>query len=304
MENTISTSVPKLVNQVKLAVAGVVKYGAALELPADLDATMNQEMADLTSSDNSHKQSKADLKARAASQRSALAACLAFCSLSKELLKPTFGKKYSEAWQAIGFANGLEIPREPGRMLTLLAGIKTFLTANPALENAPLNFMAARAQALHDELLNQRIGVAEAKSSRRTLSATRTGKAKLVRRRLRSLIDDLKVAMPNLDPRWLEFGLNIPGLLAVPGVPTNVVAVLVGPSAAAVKWNRAARGERYRLWKKVIGVDDEMVEVETREDLDFVFENLPAGKTIQLAVSAVNNGGESELSQVVAVTTP
>ena len=295
---------PTLVNQLKLAVAGVEKYKVTLGLPVDLPTTMNQEMADLTLSDNSHKQGIAVLKTRRASLRSMMAASRAFASLLKELLKPSLGKKYSLEWQAIGFGSRLQIPGSVGPMLTLLAGMKTYLSANPGAENAALNITAARAEALHDDLLGFRVAVAEGQSSRTSLSTARAGKAKLVQRRLRSLLDDLKVAMPSTDPRWLEFGFNIPGLLAVPAIPANVIALLVGPTAAAVKWDHAARAERYHLWKRVMGVDDAMVLVETREDLDFVFENLPAGKTIRLAVSAVNNGGESALSEAVTVVTP
>ena len=71
----------------------------------------------------------------------------------------------------------------------------------------------------------------------------------------------------------------------------------------AVKWDQSARAGHYRVWKKVVGVDENFISVGSPSDLDFTIENLPAGKTIQIAVSAVNNGGESLKSEVVTIVT-
>ena len=57
------------------------------------------------------------------------------------------------------------------------------------------------------------------------------------------------------------------------------------------------------MWKKVNAVDEAIVAVGSPADLDFAIEGLPANSTIQFAVSAMNNGGESVLSPVVTVVT-
>jgi hypothetical protein len=74
-------------------------------------------------------------------------------------------------------------------------------------------------------------------------------------------------------------------------------------TAAAVKWNTAARAEYYRVWIKVHGSTEDYAAVGSPADLDFTNENLPASSTIDIVVSAVNNGGEFAVSEVITVTT-
>ncbi|MDB6026989.1 MAG: hypothetical protein JWM68_3212, partial [Verrucomicrobiales bacterium] len=57
------------------------------------------------------------------------------------------------------------------------------------------------------------------------------------------------------------------------------------------------------VWKRVIGLDAEPVAVGSPADLDFTLENLPAASTVEISISAVNNGGESQLSEKITITT-
>ena len=70
-----------------------------------------------------------------------------------------------------------------------------------------------------------------------------------------------------------------------------------------VKWSAAARAEHYRVWIKVNGVDQELRAVGNSTDVGLLLEGLPANSTIQVGVSAVNNGGESAISGVVTLVT-
>ncbi|MDB6024436.1 MAG: hypothetical protein JWM68_659, partial [Verrucomicrobiales bacterium] len=45
------------------------------------------------------------------------------------------------------------------------------------------------------------------------------------------------------------------------------------------------------------------VAVGSPADLDFTLENLPAASTVEIYISAVNNGGESQLSEKVTIVT-
>ena len=58
-----------------------------------------------------------------------------------------------------------------------------------------------------------------------------------------------------------------------------------------------------RVWKKVRGVDAAAVAVGSPADLDFTIENLPTGAVIEITITAVNNGGESPVSEVITITT-
>ena len=101
----------------------------------------------------------------------------------------------------------------------------------------------------------------------------------------------------------MTFGFNMPGAQETPDVPEHVVVTLIGPTAAAIKWGNTPRAAYYHVWKKVHGVDTELVLVGSPADLGFTLENLPNNATVEVALSAVNNGGESVKSAVVTITT-
>jgi hypothetical protein len=86
-------------------------------------------------------------------------------------------------------------------------------------------------------------------------------------------------------------------------VPENLHVTLIGNTAAALKWDAAPRAEYYRVWKRVVGADEELVAVGSPADVDFTIEALPGNVEIEIAVSAVNNGGESAVGEVTRVRT-
>lgn len=93
------------------------------------------------------------------------------------------------------------------------------------------------------------------------------------------------------------------GAKAIPAVPQNVIATLIGATSVSLKWDASARAAYYRVWKKVVGVDEEYLPVGSPGDRDFTLEGLPANAQVELLVSAVNNGGESQKSTLAVVQT-
>ena len=59
----------------------------------------------------------------------------------------------------------------------------------------------------------------------------------------------------------------------------------------------------YRVWIKIHDAEVDYTAIGSPSDLDFTLENLPANSTVDIVVSAVNNGGESAVSDVITVTT-
>jgi len=188
-------------------------------------------------------------------------------------------------------------------MLLLLQALKTYFIDNPTQEIEALNVSAVRAGALITDLTNALAAVDQQKTKVRNLMTARDLSAKAVRGDMLSLVAELNRKLDPLAAEWEDFGLKRPGALAIPTVPSNVTAVVIGPNAVAVKWDQAERASHYRVWKRVVGVDDELIPSGSPADLDFALEGLPAGATIEIAVSAVNNGGESQKTEVVTVVT-
>ena len=97
--------------------------------------------------------------------------------------------------------------------------------------------------------------------------------------------------------------MNKPGALETPDEVENVLATLIGPTAAALKWGPTPRAQYYHVFKKVVGVDTEFILVGSPADLDFTLEGLPANSTVEIYVTAVNNGGESAISETITLVT-
>jgi hypothetical protein len=226
-----------------------------------------------------------------------------FALLARDILKPLLGTQYSEAWDAAGFRNSLYVPESLESVLRLLESLQAFFTTNPTMEWAGRNITAAQAGILIDAINTAKNAVLNQRANVDILMSDRDVKFEAMRKGLRDLINELVTLLDPMDARWLSFGFNKPGADETPDVPTGLVAVLIGPNAAATKWGASARAAYYRVWMKVHGAATDYVAVGSPADLDFTLENLPAASVIDIALSAVNDGGESALSEPITVTT-
>ncbi|MBA4147939.1 MAG: fibronectin type III domain-containing protein [Verrucomicrobia bacterium] len=223
--------------------------------------------------------------------------------LSRDILKPILGKRYSAAWNQTGLVGSLKIPSNHEDLQGLMQSMRTFFTNNAAWEAATQNVTAARAEDLRSGLSSKRAEVQAAAGERKTLMNLRDQKVTALRDRLRLFILEAGEKIGPLDPRWVAFGLNMPGARATPDVPQNVRAILIGNNALSVKWDKAARAEYYRVWARVVGSQEELVIMGSPGDIDFTIEGLPSNATVEIAISAINNGGESARSTVLVVLT-
>jgi hypothetical protein len=115
-----------------------------------------------------------------------------------------------------------------------------------------------------------------------------------LRTRLRGLIDELGQLLGERDSRWRAFGFNKPGAPAVPDMPSNLRLDNSSAGRLLVSWDPSARAEHYRVWKQVLDSDTEPIPVGSPHDTDFTIESLPSQRQVNVFVSAVNEGGESQ----------
>ena len=303
MTNTIPRSNEGLATLAGDIANGLALHEATLEI---LQNTQAKVRLDLAGYDAAFDAYKAALKAETDQQkelRVVVAASIESLTLGRDVLKPFLGRSRSQAWDEIGLASSLAIDSSREKISRLLRSFKVHFAANPAHEVLTKDVTAARYQVLFDDLDAGRGALAARGSDRATARRTRDEKAAQLRKRVRDTIKELGMKLGPLDPRWTAFGLNMPGAMQMPDVPQQVVAVLIGNNAVAVKWAAAPRAEYYRVWKKVNGVDQELIAVGSPNDRDFTIEGLPANSTVEIAISAVNSGGETITSEVVTVVT-
>ncbi|MDB6029452.1 MAG: hypothetical protein JWM68_5675 [Verrucomicrobiales bacterium] len=301
MQNPIDKTNNGALTSMALAINGAILYPTMTLLRYPLIALLALRAAALTARDN-YENAKPPLKVLRDAIEVARLEARVFMFLTREILRPTFGFGYSELWNAIGLFVSLEIPQRVDDLILVLEAVVAYLTANPAA-GAAHNLTAASAQAVLDTLSDARKAVSDQEDAMANLLVVREDKFTALRKGLRGLLNELSDILGPLDPRWKAFGFNMPGAEETPDAVTGVIAVLIGPTAAAVKWPAVARGGYYHVYQRVQGVDAEHVLIGSPADLDFTIENLPANKSIDIVVAAVNNGGEGPHSEAVTIIT-
>jgi hypothetical protein len=184
----------------------------------------------------------------------------------------------------------------------MLRAISAYFVAHPEFQNADLDMTSMRADGLLASLLEAQNAAITQEAELANLLKIRGEKALQVKKRLRCVIAELDLKIGALDTRWLAFGLKQPGLPEIPEVPANVRVVVTGLSAE-VTWVNAPRADHYRIWLKVAGVDEDPRAIGSVADAPFRTDELPANSTMEISLSAVNTGGESQRSNPVSVTT-
>jgi hypothetical protein len=303
MEQHISKTIDGRLTTARLAAKAAAEYATDVVLQHNTQAMIESDIAAALVARKAVEDGVLERRARQAVLRSIAKTTRGFVMDTRDILRKYLGKKYSPAWTGTGFNSSLEVPRKADKLEPLVDSLHGYLVSHPDYANDKFEVTAERAESLFNDLLNARKNAKTQVAAVETLRKALHAKSDALGERLHALFGELDQLLDPLDSRWVAFGFNKPGAKPTPDLPQNVTAILIGPNAVAVKWNSAARAEHYRVWKRVVGVDEEMVAVGSPADLDFTIEALPGGATIEIAVSAVNNGGESDKSTVVSVVT-
>ncbi|MDB6026785.1 MAG: hypothetical protein JWM68_3008 [Verrucomicrobiales bacterium] len=215
------------------------------------------------------------------------------------------GSRWTQLWAATGFPKqSTAVPALSSSREVLAGALKKYFENNPQHQDPFLQVTAANADALKTRVGNARAAFAEATSDGRKKRIARDAAFAALRKRMRGLVTELQTVLEDDSAHWLAFGLNIPDSEATPDVPENVIAKPVTATLTDVKWKAPARASHYRVFQRIIGVDAEPVHVGSPADPDFMLENLPPASTVEITVSAVNDGGESAQSEPVTIVMP
>lgn len=274
---------------------GVVQNTAAIlttTLTAARDAEAAFQAARLGKIDATTAQTTADSNAKA------------FIATAKRILIPHLGAAWSTAWAQVGFVSGsMETPTSLDERFNLLGTLRGYLAAQPAHENAPLGITAAAAQALHTASATARAAVNTALQNLATTRLARETAVDTLRTRMRGLISELAILLPDDDARWYTFGLSAPGDPETPGTPAapTLTPGIAGSGLLFLDWPDSRRTERYRVWQKKPG-EPAFTPVATITESDASLTNLPTGILLEYQITAVNTAGESTPSPASTIT--
>jgi hypothetical protein len=220
------------------------------------------------------------------------------------VLKPRLGKEWSADWKAVGFTTGnLSIPDNP---LTILQQSAAYFVQHPTHEVLdlipgivpPIAVTAASCNAAAQAITN---ATSQSNQSNTDVAAARQNLdagLSALRKRLSGLLNELGDLLDDNDPRWYAFGFERPSDPETGNVPENVV---VAPGAAGsgrifVDWDDARRAEKYRA--TVTNTANPRVVLATKivEESEATFDGLPAGASVLVNVTTLNDAGESQSS--------
>jgi len=285
------------------AKAGAAAVGASIPLLINTEALIAADVAAAESSQLVYKTTGAGLAPLSAALKAQRELAYSFCFTARDLLRVYCGREWCEAWLATGFVDdSVAVPRSYAGLRELLVGLNNYFTLNPTHENAAVGITAALAntrvvalQSAH-EAINARWALIESKKQ------LRDGAVVALRKRLSGLCKELSQRLEDLDPRWIDFGFNMPGAASTPEVPQDVVVTALPGAELQVACAASPNATRYRFYYQRPIVDPAPIFAGSAEDPLFVITGLTAGQVYQIYVSAANEGADSLLSAPVSGT--
>ncbi len=213
---------------------------------------------------------------------------------AQRVFQHLFGKRYSTEWGEGGWPdNSTGIPRKQDKRMNLLASLKNYFTRYPARENGGLGVTSAQCDAKFTALSNARDGLDNEGTNAGNCKRVRDTALTNLKKRMRGLITELGTILSDTDPRYLAFGLNIPGQPVAPDVPAAPALTGGGAGIVMADWPRARRAERYRIFIQIVGVDADFRFFDKVTESEITFSHLTGGQTLKVRLTAANSAGES-----------
>jgi len=304
--NQLPTNIAELETQGRDAADGATQLGATIGLKQNTAVLITADTDAL--SDAGDQYNTADTAVRDANTmlRLAVSNSRGFLMLGRDLLKPVLGAKASTAWAETGFSNqSLAVPSADDQLQPMLDKMNSYLTANPARENAPANFTAAQAGILYTAIKDARSGVngvTAKEDARKTAKAARDLTEAALRRRLTGLLGELGQLLDPMSPHWVTFGFNRPGAEEKPDPVKTLTATALGGGRVKCDYSAAIRTAHYQICQVTDPAAGTFEILDDATGTTYLLENQTVGATLALKVRGTNDGGDGKFSPTVQVT--
>lgn len=190
---------------------GLHRWGAVLGITYNSEDRMRTDWQAACLAQREHRAAITQRIDAVRAQESTRRDAFEFVMTVRDLMRRRFGTRYSERWGEVGFANStLKIPPGIDGLLSILDSIERFYVAHVEWE-VPDLATGAMAADLHIRLRADIRAVLAAWSEQRQKKDVRESAVAALRLRVQRLYAELKQVMSKDDPRWFEFGFNIPG---------------------------------------------------------------------------------------------
>jgi hypothetical protein len=296
MKNPIPSALDDLFALAEKAADGLHSLQTTLGIMHNTEALLRADLDAARSANSSYQAAKTTRLAATDAQNSADEDATAFILAARDSLKGTLGQRYSQAWNEVGFNASIAVPSTLDGRVSLVKAMELYFTAHAEQEVAARNITHDRAETLHAALSSAVSAVNAAWADQRNKKDARDEAAVALQNRLRKLSRELQQFLGDNDPRWLEFGFNVPADSELPEAPEDLI---VAPSASGhllARWSASPRALRYHVFKQVVGADQGFVYAVTVNDPTADMNTFTPGAHVKVRVAAVNEAGESQPS--------
>ena len=303
--NIVPTGSGPLIQLGKEAFAGLTSLGGTLMItiltPAQLQADLNAFIA----ADNTYNFDRSAQQVASDAFHAADDAIAGWLGDARGVFIQKFGRRWSTEWVQAGFVNNsTAVPKKIEDRLALCARVAAFLGANPSYEVADLKVTAAEGTALENTAQTTNQAWTAAAQTLNTMGITWTTAFNQLTDDLWSLIKVLQATLAADDPRWLAFGLQMPGTISTPGQPVNVTAHADATGSIVVQCDAVPLATRYRWRMLLVGLQPDYLLVAGVKEPMAVIAGVPPGRTAQIIVQAVNNNLQGVASDPIQFTVP
>ena len=304
MKQTFPRNWAQIFNLATKMYNGIVKYAATIPITL---VNAPQMLASKTAFRNvGDTFNMARSNARVAYQVSTPAqeALHAWLLTARKILAVQLGDRWSAAWAAAGFVSpSTQVPETIEARIGLGKSLESYFTANPARERPDDDVTAAKASEMTDAAILGQNAVVTAEAALKTADEARPpAKANLLGL-FSDLLSNLNRKLAKDDPRWLEFGLQMPSIDATPAAPTGLRAIVVD-GQLQLRCDATEYASRYRFRGKVVGLEDNYKLLGSSPLPGVDLNGISAGLTRDIVVQAVNGNTQGVACDPIVVTMP
>ncbi|MGB8170536.1 MAG: hypothetical protein WCF18_23740 [Chthoniobacteraceae bacterium] len=221
------------------------------------------------------------------------------------MLATRFGTRCNTQWAQAGFTNNTTaIPTKIEDRLALALALVKFFAANPSYEVASMSLTAAQGTTLRTAALTAQQAVTTAAVALNTLGDNWQMAYDALVAVMRTLIKNLEGKLAKDDPRWLSFGLQMPGSISTPGKPVDLTAHLDETGALVLQCAALPLATRYRWRTMLVGVQTTyQLAASTTEPMASIADVAP-GRMVHIIVQGVNGNLQGVASDPVTLSIP
>lgn len=180
----------------------------------------------------------------------------------------------------------------------------TFFTKNPGYEVDKLKLTALEGKTLRDAALDAQADVTTAEAALPKIGDRWEKAYAPLTASMRSLVKNLEGKLGKLDPRWKDFGLNMPGMRSTPGRVQNVTASVDETGAMVLQCDAEPLATRYRWRGRILGVQTGYTLLTSTKAPLAVVPAVEAGEAMEIIVQAVNGASQGVASEPIIFTPP